>query len=337
MKRSPKYILSSVFAAMLFATNSFAQRTPPPARPRPPQPAIVVVQTPPNEFETTERSVVTDPRVSIKLCVSEGILKINGWSRDEVRLFIRNGSTPGIKVLETNQDSNKPNWILISRAANPGKIAEMESDCISGQDIELDVPMAASLEVRGRNADVAVDSVRKFTIKNIEGNISLRNISNGINASTFQGDITAEDSSGAITLESSTGNILAYGITAGQIGDAFRAKTSSGAISLQKVATRQIDANSISGTVKFFGKFDGGGIYNFKTSNGSIELNIPADSSATFKASYGFGTFSSQIPLKILYKDEQLPVRNLGATCGSGEASVVLTTNSGSVLIKNGD
>jgi hypothetical protein len=333
MKSSPKYILISAFAVMAFSANVFAQRTPPPVKPQPPQPAIVVVQTPPNEVETTERSIATDPRVSIKLCVAEGVLKVNGWNRDEIRLFVKNGSTPGIKVLETNQDTNKPNWILISRETNPGKMPEMESDCISGQNIELDVPMSASLEVRGRNADITADSVRKFSIKNIEGNISLRNISSGITASTFQGDITAEDSGGAISLESSAGNILAYGIKAGQIGETFRAKTASGAISLQNVGARQIDANSISGSVRFVGKFAGGGIYNFKTSNGSIELNIPTDSSATFKASYGFGSFNSELPLKILYKDEQLPVRNLGATCGSGEANVVLTTNSGIINI----
>lgn len=324
---------------MLFSAESFAQRTQPPVKPRAPFPVVVLGPRAPmdGEMETTERSIVTDPRVSIKLCVAQGVLKINGWNRDEVRLFVKNGSTPGIKVLENNDQSGKPNWILLARLAKPDKPVEMESDCISGQSIELDVPMAASIEVRGRNADVTVDSVRKFTVKNIEGNISLRNISSGINAATFQGDITAEDSSGPISLESSTGNILAYGIKAGQIGEAFRAKTTSGAISLQNVENRQIDANSISGSVNFDGKFVGGGIYNFKTSNGSIELKIPADTSATFKASYGFGAFNSQLPLKILYKDEQLPVRNLGATCGDGEANVVLTTSSGSVSIRKAD
>src|SRR5690606_16314950 len=149
-------------------------------------------------------------------------------------------------------------------------------------------------------------------------------ISGGITAATFQGDITAQDSSGPISLESSTGNILAYGISSKQIGEAFRAKTTSGAISLQKIANRQIEANSISGSVTYAGDFAGGGLYNFKTSNGSIELKIPETSSATFKASYGFGSFNSQIPLKILYQEEDPPVRSLGATSGTGEANVVL-------------
>lgn len=324
---------TTAFAA-LFASNALAQKVPM-TPPRPPDKFPVVVRVHPElgSRETTERSVAVDPAVNIKLCVGEGELKINGWSRNEVRLFVRDGSVADIKVLESNADSGKPNWIMVSSSSRPEGPTGLESDCISAESIALDVPTGATLDIRGRKSDITVDLVRKVVTKNVEGNIVLRNISSGITASTFQGDIMAQDSSGPISLESSTGNILAYGISSKQIGEAFRAKTSSGAISLQDIENRQIEANSISGSVMFAGNFAGGGLYNFKTSNGSIELKIPETSSATFKASYGFGSFNSQIPLKILYKEDKLPVRNLGATSGGGEANVVLTTNSGTVLI----
>jgi hypothetical protein len=322
----------------LFTANALAQKNPA-SPPLPPDNFPVVVEVHPElgAMETTERSVAVDPSVNIKLCVGEGELKVNGWSRNEIRVFVRDGSPVNVKVLENNSDSGKPNWIMIGRASRPNNLTGLESECISGASIALDVPMGASLDIRGRKTDVTVDSVRKVVAKNVEGNIVLRNISAGINAATFQGDIMAQDSTGQVSLESSTGNILAYGISSKQIGEAFRAKTASGAISLQKIANRQIEANSISGSVTFVGNFAGGGLYNFKTSNGSIELKIPETSSATFKASYGFGSFNSQIPLKILYKEDQLPVRNLGATSGGGEANVVLTTNSGSVVITKTD
>lgn len=323
---------------VFFGANAFAQKTPM-TPPRPPDrfPVVITVHPELGQMETTERSVAVDPAVNIKLCVGEGELKVNGWSRNEVRLFVRDGSAVNVKVLESNSDNGKPNWIMIARASRPNNLTGLESECISGESIALDVPTGATLDIRGRKSDVTVDSVKKVITKNVEGNIVLRNISSGITAATFQGDIMAQDSSGPISLESSTGNILAYGISSKQIGEAFRAKTSSGAISLQDIESRQIEANSISGSVTFAGNFAGGGLYNFKTSNGSIELKIPETSSATFKASYGFGSFNSQIPLKILYKEDKLPVRNLGATSGSGEANVVLTTNSGTVLIAKGN
>jgi DUF4097 and DUF4098 domain-containing protein YvlB len=179
-----------------------------------------------------------------------------------------------------------------------------------------------------------IDSVKKVSVKNAEGNISLRNIPGGIVASTLQGDVTVENSGGAIQMESSTGNLVAFEVTPGEIGDLFRAKTSSGAISLQKVDHRQIEANTISGSVVFNGNILSGGLYNFRTSNGSIRLLIPDTSSCTIKASYGVGAFNSEIPLKFLYRNETSESRNLGATLGSGNATINLTTSSGSIGVR---
>src|SRR5690606_12229237 len=298
VKFPQKVLILTAACIALCAANAFAQNTPV-MPPNPPDTFPAVIRPEFGAAETTERSVAVDPSVNIKLCVGEGELKINGWSRSEVRLFVKDGNAASVKVLESNGDGGRPNWIMIRRAPRPGDPAGLGSECISGESIALDVPTGAVLDIRGRKADVTVDSVQKVVMKNVEGNIVLRNISGGITAATFQGDITAQDSSGPISLESSTGNILAYGISSKQIGEAFRAKTTSGAISLQKIANRQIEANSISGSVTYAGDFAGGGLYNFKTSNGSIELKIPETSSATFKASYGFASFNSQIPLKL--------------------------------------
>jgi DUF4097 and DUF4098 domain-containing protein YvlB len=208
------------------------------------------------------------------------------------------------------------------------------SECLSGERIEIDVPMKASMNVTGRTTATEIDSVKKAFVKNVEGNISLRNIPGGITAVTYQGDITVENSGGSISLESAAGNIIGYEVTPGQIGDIFKAKTNSGAISLQKLEHRQIEANSITGSVVFNGRFLPGGLYNFKTSNGSLRLLLPSDSSCTIKASYGFGIFSSDIPLKFLYRSETPEAKNLAATIGDGNATVILTTSSGSIGIK---
>ncbi len=165
----------------------------------------------------------------------------------------------------------------------------------------------------------------------------LRNITGGINAYTSQGDVMVENSGGAIALESTTGNIVAIEVSPGQIGDLLRAKTNSGAITLQKVEHRQIEASSISGSLLFDGKFLNGGIYNFRTSNGSIRLAIPASSSCTFKATYGFGSFHSEIPLKILTENDSPRARTVIATLGDGGAAVSVTTSSGSIAIRKTD
>lgn len=323
-----------IAAAVIFSGNISAQNRPP-APKLPPVPPVTV-RVAPQVFErkTTERSADVDPNVSIKLCVAEGRLDVNGWDRNEVRVFIRNGADVGIKVLERSAEG--PNWIVIERVVDPKFVPRgIASECLSGENIELDVPMSASIEIKGRSTESRVDSVKRINIKTIEGAIQLRNIRGGVEASTYQGDVTVENSGGAIALDSATGNILAFEVSSGDVGDVFRAKTNSGAISLQKVKHRQIESSSITGSVFFDGRFMNGGIYNFRTSNGSVRLTLPPETSCKVIASYGFGSFDTDIPVTVLTENDTAGGRNFVADMGSGElCSVSLTTISGSITIK---
>jgi hypothetical protein len=312
------------------------KKEPAPATPKremPPKPMSVPIPVgprampPQGERVTTEKSIMVAPDVSIKLCVLEGKLKINGWERDEVRLFVKEGSRAGIKVLEKGGESGKPVWLLVSNMSRPGAGRGQFSDCIYGETVEMDVPMKASLTVSGRTTHTTVDSVKKIIIQNVEGNIALRNIPGGISATTYQGDVSVENSSGAISLESAEGNVIAFEVNPGQIGDLFKAKTNSGAISLQRVEHRQIEANSISGSLLFNGKFLSGGLYRFKTSAGSIRMLLPADSLCTVKASYGYGVLSSELPLKIITQNVTSGGKNVVGTIGEGDAAAGATVN----------
>lgn len=332
------------FAVLLCLAGAFsaaAQKPEPAKSPKPKTEVFTPTPTPPKfpslprlAHVTTEKSIAVDPNVSIKLCVSEGSLKINGWERSEVRVFVKSGRLIGFKVLEKDPTSQKPNWLLISNVAAEGARPAPMSECLAGDEIELDVPMKASLSLSGRVTETTIDSIKKVNVKTVEGDISLRNISGGISAATYQGDLMVENSGGAISLETTTGNILAFEVSPGQIGDLFKAKTNSGAISLQRVEHRQIEANTITGSVLFNGKFLSGGLYNFKTSNGAIRMVLPEKSSCKITASYGFGSFNSAFPLKIIYETDSPGGKNLLATIGAGDANVNLTTNNGSIAIK---
>jgi len=123
-------------------------------------------------------------------------------------------------------------------------------------------------------------------------------------------------------------------VSPGQIGDLLRAKTNSGAISFQRVKHRQIDASSISGSLLFGGEFLKGGIYKFRTSNGSIKLAIPAMSSCTLTATYGEGNFESNIPLKVITENITPQAKIVVSKMGTGDATVNITTSNGSIAIK---
>jgi hypothetical protein len=302
---------------------------PPRIEPRPGRPVFPIYGN-----QTVERSIDVDPNVSIKMCVASGNLKINGWERNEVRVFVRSGRYPGFRVLEKDEKSKQANWLQIVNKAPEGTPPGPQPECLAGQEIELDVPIGSKMDLSGRSTETVIDSIKKVNVKTAEGDIAIRNIAGGINATTYQGNLIVESSGGSIVLETTSGNILAYGVNPGQIGDLFKARAGSGNVTLQQIEHRQIEASSISGIVNFKGKLMTGGLYSFKTSSGPIRLFVPLKSSFVVKAAYGFGGFDSEIPLKIEYQNDTEGGKNLMGRLGTGESNINLMTSQGSISIK---
>ena len=284
---------------------------------------------------TSERLIAVDAKVSIQLCVTQGTVKVNGWGRSELRAFVSEGSKFGFRVLEKSPKDGRPVFIsLVGLRQLPGGNVTT-TDCISGDDIELDVPENAAVSLKGRETSTSVDSIRKVLISNIGGDINVNNVAQGVRASTYQGDVTVLNSAGVMVLESSSGNIIAHEVSPAEVGDVFKAKTNSGAISLQKLGFRLAEVNSLSGTVLFTGELASGGSFSFTTTNGAIRLALPGNASCRVTATYGFGSFNSELPIKTLTEDVRSgPAKTINAIMGGGDATLRLTTNSGAILIK---
>ncbi len=288
-----------------------------------------------NESETpAEKSMAVSANVNILVCVSEGNLKVNGWERNEVRAFVSEGSQVGFAIIEKGKQNNSPIWIKIL-GFDPATNKENNPDqCLAGDTIEIDVPRGATLNVKSNVSEMRFDSIAKVTVENGGGDIFFSNIARGIEARTYEGDVTVEGSGGAMSLQSTTGNIIAFDVSSGEIGDNFKAKTGNGTITLKNIGQRQIEAGSNTGSINFNGKFLSGGQYIFGTSNGSIILSIPLDSSLKMFASYGYGAFNSEIPLQNVERNTPSRLQNLSAQMGNGDATLKLTTINGAIRIK---
>ncbi len=322
-----KYLAFALIFAVTMSGGAFSQTValPKPAR-TPPKPPISS-----DKKVDSEKSLSVDSKVHISLCVLEGNVKINGWERDEVRVFVKNGNAFEFKVRYTNKKNDKPSLITVFSFDSKLK---KTTECFSGEEIEIDVPRGSTVNLKGEETTTSIDSIRKANVKNIGGDILMRNISEGVEASTYEGNVSVENSSGAFSLESLNGNIIAFELSASEIGDIFRAKTSNGTIVLQDLEHRQIEVNSISGAISFNGAFSSGGVYSFGTSNGTIVLSIPKDTSCKFNATYGFGGFNSEIPFNKLTENKTSRTQNVVGTMGDGDATLNLTTSSGVIRIK---
>lgn len=290
----------------------------------------------PGRNEDHERSIKTDPNINLSLCVTQGDVKVNGWKRNEIRVLVTNGRKFEFKIQQKSPKTGDPVWIMVVAEAADREHAGPIGECLRGDEIEIDAPLNATLNLKGQEITTVVDGIRRVSIRNAGGDISVRNISDGVTAATFRGDLTVEQSTGAMVLENTSGNVLVFDAGPSEIGDIFKAKTTSGAISVQKIGHRQIEVNSISGTVAYNGDILSGGSYRFWTSNGSIKLSLPANTAGLLTASYGFGTFNSELPFKLNTENVSPgPVKSIVATIGAGgDATLKLTTNNGSISIK---
>ncbi|CAN5378039.1 hypothetical protein BH10ACI3_BH10ACI3_18340 [soil metagenome] len=350
MEKIIRNIILGITAAVVMSTVSLSAAaqntwTEPPVRP-----GVTALPAPPDRSirvgrddipqiyrggDNTERSIKVDSNVNLSLCVTQGNVKVNGWSRNEIRVLVDGGSKFWFKVLQKSTKTGEPVWLMVAAAENKNKYGP-SGECIWGGEIEIDVPVNATINIKGRETTTKIDTVRKVNISTIGGDISLRNISSGITASAGQGDITVEESEGSMMLDCTTGNILVFEAGPSEIGDTFKAKTNSGEISLQHLEHRQIEVNSISGSVAFNGELLPGGSYSLSTSKGSIRMSLPAASSCNILATYGYGSFNTEIPIKIATENiTEGPIKTVVGTLGKGgDATLKLTSNNGSIGIK---
>ncbi len=329
-----------------FPSGIFAQKTDGPAPRVSPVPAGRPAPMPPlaprsyawsSRGDTSERSIKVDPGVNLEFgCVLEGEIKVNGWRRNEVRVLIVGGGRFTFRTAQTNVKTGAPVWIKVIGAGTQRR-SGMESECLSGGRIEVDAPSSSSIRVRGREISTSVDSVKKVDVRSIGGDITMRNISNGVGASAGRGDITVESSTGPMTLTTTEGNILVFDGGPSEIGDSFKANTNSGSISLQSLEYRQINVDSISGSVAYNGNILSGGSYNLRTSKGSIRVTLPSKSGFRLWATYGYGRFSSDIPVDIITETFAGPLKSFHGKAGAGDATLKLSTSNGSIAISSPD
>lgn len=279
-----------------------------------------------------EKSIAVAPNVNFTLCVTEGNLRVNGWNRNEVRVYVEDGSRFAFKVVDKGADG-RPVWISLNNLqSTPAGNAE----CIRAETVEIDVPVGTSLKLSGRAISAQVDGLRKVSARTVGGDLSIRNIKEGVTAGTYEGDITVEESWGQVALESTNGNIVVVDSGPSDIGDTFRAKTNSGAISLTRVTHRALDVNSISGSVLFNGELKSGGTYAMSTTNGTIRIALPAMTGCKLAATFTAGSFASELPFKIETEnvapdDLKSIVAKLGP---GGDALLKLSTVAGLIGIK---
>jgi DUF4097 and DUF4098 domain-containing protein YvlB len=150
-------------------------------------------------------------------------------------------------------------------------------------------------------------------VETLSADVSLRNVSKLVEVTSANGVISLRDVRGRVRLRTISGRIEVADAAASEPGDDFGARTTSGDISLARVAHSQVEAVSASGDVELAGALVRGGTYTLRSQSGDVTVTLPEDSSflLTAKVAEG-GEIVTDFPVR------QLPKRT---TAGAAEGS----------------
>ena len=172
----------------------------------------------------------------------------------------------------------------------------------------LKVPKRSNLDMNSTNGKIEIYDIEgkvgskssngSINVENVTGNAELRTTNGSISASGVRGDTNAETTNGKVNLKEITGNVSA--------------KSTNGSINSQII---KIDA------VKEM---------NFKTTNGSISINLPKGIDADFDAKTTNGKIYSEFP--ILVKGE-ISKNHITGKINNGGPLIYLKTTNGDVRI----
>jgi len=160
--------------------------------------------------------------------------------------------------------------------------------------LEIRVPTGASLEIEGVTAT--------FVVEGVNGTIEIESVTGDI---TYSGDATMLD------LSNVTGSITA-----------------------SATGVMEADLESVNGHMSFTGDVSAGGELSMENVNGSIELNVPANISATFDVETMMGEIDNEFGQKPQRESRWIPSQELSFTNGSGAAEIMIETLQGSVHIR---
>ena len=245
-----------------------------------------------------------------------GSVRVTGWNRDSVavrgtlgmgNVLHMGGGGTGMKMFIEGMDERNP----------------------SPADIEVMVPVRAKVWVKTATASITVSGVSgSLDLYVVGGDIRVNGSPADVNAEAIDGSITIVGSPGWIRAKSASGSVSIDGSSPD-----VTAATVSGKIDVNGSRFEKAKFESVTGNIRFAGSFDRGGLVNFDTHSGSIDISMPAGSAADFDVVSIAGSVSNK-----LTKSKPLPGRygrgaELTTESGAGGTRVVVRSFKGPVTL----
>lgn len=266
------------------------------------------------QFDTdTTVSVSAGTRLSLENVGGE--VTIRAWDRNQVRIQATHSSRTrvGIRVSES--------VLRLTPQGSRGMGA------MGGMvDYVLTVPAAMDIQLGGMFADVSIEGTRgSVSVNTVEGNISVKGGAGTLELATVNGKITVEGANARLNVRAVSEDIELTNVQ-GEI----QAETVSGDVTLTRIDGRRVEAQTVSGDVRFDGTLRPDGTYSLLTHSGDVIVAIPENASILIQTAVANGEVSASFELPA---SERSSRRRQQFRLGSASATLELETFSGDIRL----
>ena len=267
-----------------------------------------------------------DPRGRIEIDNLKGRIQVRGWNRSEVKLGGTLGEGVERLVVEGSGDH------LVVKVQYPKQIGVWRSDRSGPTDLQLQVPLQASLDIESVSANIDVDGVapQSLSVDTVSGDVVIAAAPGSADINSVSGDQRLTLNSRDVKVESVSGDIALRG----RLGGEVHGETVSGQLSIDSngMPLRDLQATTVSGDTTLNIALEDGARVKAETVSGDIRMQAPKSLSARLSAESFSGDLSA--PDAKVRKEEYGPGSSLEQRYGSGAAEIRLETFSGDATLR---
>ena len=262
-----------------------------------------------------------DARGRIEIENLKGRIQVRPWNRNEVHVGGSLGEGVERLVVEGGGDH------LVVRVQYPKQFGAWRNDKSGPTDLQLQVPLQASLDVSSVSADVDIDGVapKTLSVDSVSGGIVIAAAPGSADINSVSGDQQLTLNSRDVKVESVSGDVTLRG----RLGGTVHGETVSGQLAIDSngESLTKLTTNSVSGDTNLHVGLADGGTLKAETVSGDVDLRVPRTLSARVSATSFSGTLRA--PGAKVSKEEYGPGSSLEQRYGSGAGEVHIETFSG--------
>ncbi len=273
------------------------------------------------QIDTTLR---LDRGGSVDLSLISGRIRVVGWDRPDVHIkaSIESG------YLDLSANSSRITLGVDEEGGRRGRhghgnVGEAQYDVSVPRGVRLILEaVSGDVSAKGSQGPIEATSVSgDAEVSDAVGETSVESVSGSAHAFNVNGNLRTETVSGDLRAENVSGNVEASSV--------------SGTIRLTGIKSRDVRTETVSGDIIYVGTIEPSGRYGFESHSGTIRMDIPKNSGASFAVETFSGDVSTDFPVTV--SKAQRREGHMEFTLGDGRARVTATTFSGRIVINNGD